>query len=417
MKRNIAFFLLTALFIMILPLLFAQRDQNLQRPDPEIAALKKRVLELENKLQTVENVEKMELLTKLAEANAKLTNAEFSKFQNELRESNNEWLKSWSLWFLTIIGIFVAILLGVGAVFWFWLRSRADQLIADSVEKSLNGFKDAVKQVDILKNQIKEAQAQLDPLKNQIRVLEKENAISVLRLRGSYHPSPTYSYPEKINALPEETLLDVFGDEMCDLFIRGRAATVLTYRQSTRLLSPLLELLNSLLDSVIDKEIDSVIDKEWDWETKGGMEALVRCLEYIPVQETYEELIKFLDRLLSIEDSKDRNWLVTYTVRSLDQVIRELNKNESIPPLRRAIPYLQSTSTQEVKNLAQYFDKIKEPEVIKEILIHANISGMKDNVRDSENYLLELLKEHDPDFVRDWEAQKEMTNAETEESS
>ena len=244
MKRNIACCLLAALFIMILPLLFAQQDQNLQRPDPEIAALKKRILELESKLQTVENVEKIELAAKLAEAQAKLRNAEFGKFERELRNSNDEWLRTWSLWFIGIIGFLVLI---VGGAFWFWLRSRADQLIANSVEKSLNGFKEAVKQVDILKNQIKEAQDQLDPLKNQIRVLEKENAISVLRLNESYHLWPTYSYPEKINALPEEILLDVFGDEMCDLYIRNRAAQVLTHRQSTQLLFPLLELLNSLL--------------------------------------------------------------------------------------------------------------------------------------------------------------------------
>ena len=134
------------------------------------------------------------------------------------------------------------------------------------------------------------------------------------------------------------------------------------------------------------------------------------------MQKAYEELIKFLDRLLSMENSKGRNWLLTYTVRSLDRVIRELNKSESIPALRRAIPYLQSTSTREVKNLAQYFDKIKEPEVIKEILIHANVTGMKDDVRDSENYLLELLKEHDSEFVRDWKVQKMFANTQTEES-
>ena len=42
---------------------------------------------------------------------------------------------------------------------------------------------------------------------------------------------------------------------------------------------------------------------------------------------------------------------------------------------------------------------------------------MKDNVRDSENYILELVKKHDPDFVEQWKAQKESANTETEESS
>ena len=159
-----------------------------------------------------------------------------TKYKRELKDANDKWLREWSTWFLTIIGIFIAILIGVSAVFWFWLRSRADQLIADSVEKSLNGFKEAMGQVDILENQIKEAQDQMDPLKNQIRVLKKENAILVLRSgHVNYDPNPTCSYPQKINVLPEETLLDVFNDEMCELIIRGYAAKILTHRQSTRL--------------------------------------------------------------------------------------------------------------------------------------------------------------------------------------
>ena len=266
-----------------------------------------------------------------------------------------------------------------------------------------------------MKNQIKEAQDQLDPLKNQIRVLEKENAISVLRLsKASYHPSPTYSYPEKINALPEEILLDVFGDEMCDLYIRGRTAQVLTQRQSTRLLSPLLELLNLLLDSVVDKEID----EEWDWTTTEGMRVLVQCLEYIRVQETYEELIKFLDRLLSMENSKDRNWLLTYTVCSLAWVIRELNKSDSIPTLRRTIPYLQphGVSTQAGNNLAWYFDRIKDPEAIKEILIC--VTGEKYYNRDMEEHFLKLLEGHDTyiGFVHDWRERRAAADAESEDS-
>ena len=145
---------------------FAQQNQSTQKPNPEIEMLKKRILTLENKLQTVENVEKIELAAKLAEAQAKLRNAEFGKFKNELTESNNEWLKSWSLWFLTIIGIFAAILIGISYVFWFWLRSRADQLITDRVEKNLNGFKEAV--------------AQVNTLKNELRTLRKEQAASML---------------------------------------------------------------------------------------------------------------------------------------------------------------------------------------------------------------------------------------------
>ena len=165
MKKFITYLSLTILFIIGITFSFAQQNQNTQKSDPEVEVLKKRISELESKLQTVESVEKMELAAKLAEANAKLANAEFGKFERELRDSNDEWLRSW-IAFLTILGVFVAILLGVSYVFWFWLRSRADQLIADRVEKSLNGFKEAVDQVNTLKNQL--------------RILRKEHAASML---------------------------------------------------------------------------------------------------------------------------------------------------------------------------------------------------------------------------------------------
>ena len=140
--------------ILIPPLLYAQQNQNTQKSNPVIEDLKQRVSELEKTLQTVENVEKLNLQAKLAEANAKLANTEFGKFERELKDSNNKWLREWSYWFLGIIGLFVVILAGVSAVFWYWLRSRADGLIADKVEESLIGFKESLKELGILKNQL-----------------------------------------------------------------------------------------------------------------------------------------------------------------------------------------------------------------------------------------------------------------------
>ena len=94
MKKFIVYLLLWALLGMIPPPLPAQQNQN-----QEIEALKKRVAELEKQLQTVENVEKLDLQAKLADANAKLANAEFGKFERELRDSNNKWLRNWSIGF------------------------------------------------------------------------------------------------------------------------------------------------------------------------------------------------------------------------------------------------------------------------------------------------------------------------------
>ena len=176
-----------------------QQNQNAQHSAREIEVLKRRVSELEKQLQIVENVEKLDLQAKLAEANAKLLNAELGKFQRILRDRNDEWLRTWSHWFLGIIGVFVALFLAVGAVFWFWLRSTANQLIADEVEKNLNGFKEALTGLNILKNQL--------------GVLEKEHALSVLEDYLSWPLHDEHSHPQPIMALREEALLKVLADE------------------------------------------------------------------------------------------------------------------------------------------------------------------------------------------------------------
>ena len=87
----------------------AQQNQSPQHLAEEIRGLKNRISELEKQLQIVENVEKMELQAKLAEANAKLHDAEFAKFERQLRDSNSKWMRGWILFCL-------AILSGIGIV-------------------------------------------------------------------------------------------------------------------------------------------------------------------------------------------------------------------------------------------------------------------------------------------------------------
>ena len=160
MKVFIVCLLLGALLGMISPLLSAQQNQNTQKPNPEIEALKKRVSELEKQLQTVENIEKMDLARNYADAKAKLINVDVDKLKWELRDSNGKWLRNWgifSLAFLSVVGIGV----------WSWLKDRTNQLIETEVEKNLNGFKEAVDAQDLIKNQL--------------RVLEKEHAASMFR--------------------------------------------------------------------------------------------------------------------------------------------------------------------------------------------------------------------------------------------
>ena len=234
MKKFITYLSLTILFIIGITFSFAQQNQNTQKSDPEVEVLKKRISELESKLQTVESVEKMELAAKLADANAKLLNAEIDRFKRELKDANDEWLRTWSLWFVGITGFLVLI---VGGAFWFWLRSRADQLIANSVEKSLDGFKETVAQVDTLKNELKEAVGQVNILQDQIRILEREHAASVLE--GSVHlpDGEGRLYSETIKALPDGGLLDLIADKTRSLDFRYKAAEVLAVRKNPKLVS------------------------------------------------------------------------------------------------------------------------------------------------------------------------------------
>lgn len=391
MKRNIACLLLAALSIIILPLLFAQQDQNSQRPDPEIAALKKRISELENKLRTVENVEKMELAAKLADANAKLLNAEIDKFKRELKDANDEWLRTWSLWFIGIIAIVVTILCAIGASAWSRFKSKTDQLISDEVEKSLDGFKEAVEQVNLLQDQI--------------RILGKEHAASVLE--GSVHlpDSQGYSYSETVKALPEGGLLDLIADKTRGLNFRYKAAEVLFVRKNPKLVSPVLELLNLVVDSKV----------EWDknLESEHHLRRLINFLGHLHTQETYEGLTKFLDRLLT-EDTELKDLLLTWTVFSLVYVSSELNNGDSVSLLKTAIPYLnvELDEDQALNNLASYFDRFNESEGIKEILTH----HASDEMPNVEAECLALLQKHDPDFVKKWQAEKETVNTENKES-
>ena len=82
-------------------------------------------------------------------------------------------MRSWSYW---LFGILSFIAVASGTAVWFSLKS----LIADRVEKSLDGFKKGLKELDILKNQL--------------GVLEKEHTVSILQdlaAAGSYRTNMT----------------------------------------------------------------------------------------------------------------------------------------------------------------------------------------------------------------------------------
>ena len=401
MKQFIVCLLLGALFGLAPPPVSAEQKQTPQQLAQEIEVLKRRISELEKQLQTVENVEKMELQAKLADANAKLLNAEFGKLERDLRDSHNEWLIKWSILVLTL-------LTAIGAVLWFWLKSRTNQLIADEVEKSLNGFKEGLEEVSTLKNEI-------GILKDQQRILEKEHVASILEDVTIYHENKHLTYPELINALREDpllqalredALLQVISDKIYRVKIKYYAAKILSDRKSPRLVSPLLEFLNSVVDSDSFFDSDSLFVSDAIFRLRDCADLLTP----IHTPEAHQGLTEFLDRLLR-ENPLWRDLFLKRIVFSLAEVSLGLNKGDAVPILRRAIPHLKDSQLEsgDIIKLAEYFDKFNEPAGIKEILTSHLTSGRSD-VADK---CLELLEKHDPEFVEKWRSQHRTDNAQS----
>lgn len=274
MKFNIVCLLLIALFGLIVFASIAQQNQNVPKTDMEVGALQKRVSELESKLQTVENVEKMELAAKLAEAQAKLIDTEFGKLKLELKDSNQKWLTTWGF-------IILGILSAGGLVLWSWLTSKMDDLIVDGIEKRLDGFKEAVEKVNILEDQFK--------------ILQKAYTVSVLENYISKSmEEQSYYRKHHVDPLSPETLSNIFWDKTFSAPIRQAAAYIMIERKLPQFVSSYFELINSAVDTDIDEMEHYVIEN---------------CIHNFRVSHTdnsYQELKKFLERLLT-EELKHKN--------------------------------------------------------------------------------------------------------------
>ena len=378
----LAVFLVVCLGIVVYWLI-VQQNRNSQRLDSQIDAFEKRISVLEIQPQLLEDVEKVELATKLADANSKVINTEFGKFERELRDSNDKWLFAWTTFFG---GIIVVILSIIGVAAWFSVKS----LIADRVEKNLNEFKDAVDQ--------------LNEIKNQLKVLQVGHAVSVLEHFIHVLPGEESDYRKQIASIPEEALLQVLGDETRYMQLRLRAADVLADRKSPLLVDPLLGLMHSIADASDHDDYDI---SNWDHE-------LIKPLRQIHTPASYQGLKKFLNRLLT-EDSRYKRWLLTPTVFTLTEVSIALNKSDSVSILRRSIADLEVPvyRDDDLMNLVEYFDKFNGIEGIKEILKHNLTNGMPD----IEIRCLELLQNYYPEFVSDWREQQANADTEIEETS
>ena len=387
MKLNIIYLLFITLIGIIVSASIAQQNQNVPNRDTEVEKLK-------IQLQTAEN-EKIGLETKLAEANARLINTEFDKLKLELKESNQNWLWGWT-------GFLGVIFTVIGVAIWSQLTKKMDGLIATEVEKRVNRFQEAVEEVDTLKFDLKDAVEQVSILQGQLRILNKEHAASVLENHMYYPPE---GYPEQIKQLPEQALLDAFNDETRHLQFRCKAAEVLANRKSAGLISPVL------------KCLDLYINSDFDWNEGYHTQRLLCDLSYyigyVHTTETYEAFKRFLEQLLS-DKPEVKRFIIKSITFSLAYVSSELNKKDSVSIIRKAIPNLNIYSEDEdaLKDLARYFDKIKEYDAIKEMLEHHRTT-MNSDVKET---CLALLEKHDRDFVEKYRAAETTTNTESEET-
>ncbi len=360
MKIFIVCLLLGALVGVTPPPVSPQQNQTSQQSAQEIEDLKKRVSELEKQLKIVENIEKMALAKNYTDVKAKLIDAEFGKFERELRDTNDEQMREWGVFFLTIVS-------ALGIAFWFGLKS----LIANNVEKHLSGFKEGLKELEIQKNQFRES--------------EKENA--AYRLEEIVLENHR-RYPRDITVLRDEALLDVFDDEEYDLELRYKAAHVLVSRQSQQVIFPILGLLNLTVDS------DAYVDFE-----AHRLRDFVDLLGRLHMQACYQGLREFLNRLIT-ENPKHKDLLLTETVCSFARVSASLDVKNSVSILRRAIPHFENASRSALVELAEHLDILNEPMGIKEILT-VHDQNLPSDVKDK---CLELLEKHDSEFVKNWRA-------------
>ena len=383
MKKNIACILLIALLGITVSASIAQQNQNVPKTDTEVEKLK-------IQLQTVEN-EKIGLETKLAEAKAKLLDTEIENYKRGLKDENDEWLREWTTWFIVIIGL-------VGVVFWYWLRSRADQLIVTEVEKSLNDFQDSIKQVTILQDQM--------------RYLLKEHAQSLLGDFSAGILTELDKHTEQVKALSKEVLLDIFNDKTRDIEFKWLAAEVLVARKYLDFVAPLL---NFLKDIVNSNDFDSIYIFPYD--PRYHISSLLLPIGKIHTQEAYKCLRSFIKHLQT-ENPKNKDSWIAWTAHSLASVSVALNKKESTSFLIGSIPDWDFTTgivTQEHETLTEminYFNLLNAPKGIKGILTN----GLTDNLPEVEKRCLELLSEEYSEFVNEWKAQKEDTNTEREET-
>ena len=386
MKMSIVFLILLVLLSGIFFYLLMRQNHNQQKLESEYESLQERLAALEIQPQTGEDAEKIKLATQLTNANTKLINAGFSKFERELRDSNYKWLWGWTTFFVAIVAIVVTV---TGVAFWVVVKS----MIANRVEENLKGFQESVEQVKIQQERI--------------RIIERDYAAQMLEAPDEISEGGEYIYPETVRSLSEQTVIDVIYHKTYSIYVRIRAAEIFKKRNPVQSLPVLLEMVNSFLDTDIYKDED--IDTIWH------LRDLVPLFKDIHNDKTYRGLSKLLGRVVKLKEDTDlKKAYLNWILFSLAYVGDALNTESAISRMREALPNLliSNEDSHNLENLVNYFDKFDEHEGIKEILTN----GLTDNMPDVETQCLELLPERYSNFVEKWKTDKETANTESEES-
>ena len=386
MKTKIVFLLFIALLGVALSISIAQQNQNVPITDKDFEALKKRISELEGKLQTVENVEKMELVAKLAEAQVKLTNADIEKLKLELKDANQTWLTRW-------VFIILGILSAGGIALWYRLMSKVDDLIVNGIEKRLDGFKNAMNKVETMSEEL--------------RLVQKHYVVSVIEDIIRIPSDKNYNQ-DKLRTVPEQALIDVFCDRDTALKVKSEATKHLGKSDTAKIeecIGPGLDFLNLVVNTDRYPNVDS--------EIQDRLRDIVKFIGQIKTQDAYVGLKHFLSRLPN-ERQKLKDIFLTSTVYTLAYIGSELDNGDSVSMIRNSIPDLDVISNDEeaLKNLVGYFDKFNVPEGIKELLEHHG-TAMNSDVKET---CLNLLEKYDPESVKVERKEKASTNTSGEKT-
>jgi len=267
--------------------------------------------------------------------------AKLEKFGRELERSNSEWLRGWSSWFIGVLGLFLAVILGVGGSFWYWLRHTASQLMEDKIEKNLNGFKEAIRKMEAVEGRISElrenarsefegARKEIDSTKGLLMDLREDVVqTTVAGLEPSEELAMSLNAEMVFKVLKGAAVIEGFTGNSSET-TKGHAMKLLGYKRYPPVVSYILEYLPERLNSELESSKDSNEPIDLDFMRTVDAEIVTLLLAGTP--EANEGLIKIIQSLGEKEVGKASeeilDWICGYTQeegweREIDPSIKE----------------------------------------------------------------------------------------------